>query len=259
MATIPPRGQTAGDFFKTMKQQRLFKVRDLRQKEKFVVDDIYLNGYAKVFGPVVSAIYISLCRHANKEQEAWPSEEKLAEEWSMSSRTARRAIKILKHSRLIDIEKVRVSDGKWMNNIYILLDKSEWIKPEDTGVLRSARGQTEQKPEDTGVPLRKHIQKETHTISNASVAVNKTIELFKNINPSYEKLFKNKTQRSALERLLKKYGEIKVKGMLEFAAIIQSEKYAPTITTPLQLEDKLGSLLSYYKKKKSEVPLIMKV
>jgi len=233
-----------------MKQQRLFKVRDLRQKEKFVVDDIYLNGYAKLFGPTTSAIYISLCRHANKEQEAWPSEEKLAEEWNISARTSRRAIKDLKRGNLIDIERVRTGKGKWLNNVYILLDKSEWKKPEDMGVLRVARGHTASKPEDMGVPLRKHIEKETQ-LGNVNVAIKETIDLFKNVNPSYERLFSNKTERAAVERLVKKLGSEKLSKIVLFLPKNNSQKFAPVITTPYQLERKMGEMMAFWQKERS--------
>lgn len=239
-----------------MKQQRFFKVRDLRQKEKFVVDDVYLNGYAKVFGPTVSAIYISLCRHANKDQEAWPSEKKLAEEWNFSIRTSMRAIKKLKMGNLIDIEQVRTEKGKWLNNTYILLDKSEWKSPEDIGVIRLPVGQIATKREDISVLLRKHKEKETHTISNASVAetkdeINPLIELFKDVNPSYERLFGNKTEREAMKRLLKKLGREKLEAMITFLPKNNATKFAPTITTPYMLEKKMGDLGFFWKKERS--------
>lgn len=81
-----------------------------------------------------------------------------------------------------------------------------------------------------------------------SFATNNLIELFKNINPSYERLFSNKTQRSALERMIKKYGSEKMEKIINSLEITNSKKYAPTITTPLQLENKLGDLIAYIKK-----------
>ena len=109
---------------------KTFKVRDLRSREKFIVDDVYLNGYAKFFGPTVSAVYLSLCRHANREQEAWPSEGKIAEEWGISEATAKRGIKVLKLYNLIGVRQEKFENGKWRNNIYSLLDKSVWLPPE---------------------------------------------------------------------------------------------------------------------------------
>jgi hypothetical protein len=114
--------------------EKKFEVRDLRHKEKFVVDDFYLNGYARICGVYATAVYLSLCRHADKEQKCWPSLNKLAEEHSMSKSQVRRAIKILIKYHIISVERV----GKRLNNRYYLIDKSEWsgrtltVSPQNT-------------------------------------------------------------------------------------------------------------------------------
>lgn len=74
------------------------------------------------------------------------------------------------------------------------------------------------------------------------------LDLFKNINPSYEQLFKNKTQRAAIERLIKKYGDEKVEATIHAVEETNKKKYAPTIITPLDLETKLGALISFINK-----------
>lgn len=79
--------------------------------------------------------------------------------------------------------------------------------------------------------------------------VNKIIDLFKDANPSYSKLFRNRTQRAAVERMLKQHGQEKLEGAILYATQIQGEKYAPRITTPLELENKLGHLRTYYLEK----------
>ena len=107
------------------KQQTLslgFEVRDMRHKEKFQIDDLYLNGYAKKCGIYATGVYVSLCRHANKEQKCFPSIKKMAEELSISAKQVGRAIKILEKFRIIFKKRV----GKTVVNRYHLLDKSEW-------------------------------------------------------------------------------------------------------------------------------------
>lgn len=84
---------------------------------------------------------------------------------------------------------------------------------------------------------------------NASVAgseVNKFIELFEPVNPTFEKLFANKTQRAAAERLLKKFGFEKMAGTLEVVKISNCQKYSTKITTPLELENNLGKLVAFF-------------
>jgi len=105
-----------------------FKVRDFRNKHFFMVDDIYLNGYARHLGPTASIIYVALCRHADKEQECFPSQEILAEKLNVGLRTVVDKIALLKDWNLIKIHRERTEGGKWLRNTYSLLDKSVWKK-----------------------------------------------------------------------------------------------------------------------------------
>ena len=82
------------------------------------------------------------------------------------------------------------------------------------------------------------------------VNIQPIIELFKNVNPSYEILFRNKTQRQALTRLVEKWGEEKVRGMIEYLPKSNNIKYFPTICTPLELENKLGTLIACMNREK---------
>lgn len=101
-------------------------VRDFRNKNFFLMDDAYLNGYAKLVSPSVTAVYMSLCRHADKLQKSFPSIQLLAEEHSLSVSTVQRAIRKLVSLNIISRERTKASNGKWINNTYILLDKSVW-------------------------------------------------------------------------------------------------------------------------------------
>ena len=103
-------------------------------------------------------------------------------------------------------------------------------------------------------------EKQKYILATQSVAgLNEIIDLFKTLNPSYKKLFANKTQRMALERLIKQHSYEKVERMIEFTAKVKNQPYAPTITTPLQLEDKLGSLIAFYQKNKNKTPLVISI
>lgn len=85
--------------------------------------------------------------------------------------------------------------------------------------------------------------------SNTSVAVkeelNPLLECFKGVNPSYERLYPNRTQRAALARLVKKWGAEKVRGMIESLPGIVGRPYAPKITTPVELERDLGKIKQF--------------
>jgi len=107
-------------------QQTLFKIRDLRQKTQYKVDDAYLNGYARVCKPTATAVYNSLCRHAGfNTQKAFPSQSLIAYQHDISSKTVSRAIKKLVALNIIAIERDR-KEGKFERYVYTLLDKSEW-------------------------------------------------------------------------------------------------------------------------------------
>jgi hypothetical protein len=92
----------------------------------------------------------------------------------------------------------------------------------------------------------------TSVASKDAEPVNKFIGLFKEVNPSYEQLFKNKAQRGAATRLLKKFG---LDSMAQTLSIIEKTNgmpYAPVITTPLELEKFGGKLKAFVTKNKQE-------
>jgi len=87
--------------------------------------------------------------------------------------------------------------------------------------------------------------------------VNKVIELFEPVNPSFRRLFSNTTQRKAMERMVGQYGVEKIRRAVEFAVSVQGKDYAPTITTPAQLEDRMGALVVFARKQGHKGPAVM--
>lgn len=106
---------------------------------------------------------------------------------------------------------------------------------------------------------KKRKEEDTATQSVAGNQVNLFLDLFKSVNPSYERLFGNKTQRAAVERLLKKWGAEKIKELIGLLPKTNSMKYAPTITTPLQLEEKLGAVISFIQKEGDKKIIVAEV
>lgn len=82
--------------------------------------------------------------------------------------------------------------------------------------------------------------------------INPIINQFQEINPNFERLFRNKTQRGAAERMLKKLGVEKLGQIIAVLPFSNKDQYGPTITTPLQLEDKMGQLMAWYEKKQNK-------
>ena len=95
--------------------------------------------------------------------------------------------------------------------------------------------------------------KEEHAASGGE-QINTLLNEFKIINPTLN--FVNKTQRKALESLVKQYGYEKILRTIQYAMSVQGQKYAPTITTPYQLKEKLGELKIYHQKENNQKPRI---
>jgi len=103
------------------------KIRDLRKKEKFFIDDAYLNGWAKLCGAYTTAVYCSLCRHANfYSQECFPSIQLISDELNISKKRVKKSIGTLRAYKIINVSQEKDERGRFKNNVYILLDKSKW-------------------------------------------------------------------------------------------------------------------------------------
>jgi len=244
------------------------KIRDRRKKSWFYLDNEYLNGYAKIFGAVGTAVYVSLCRHVDKNQKCFPSQKLISEELNIGERTVRNYLKKFEECNLISVERnTDKKTKKRINNTYWLLDKEVWRKPEATGAYGKkkpeANDDTIQRQMTTEsqrqqVPIKETNEEKKTNIKNTHIAktsfcgkdINDLIELFKPINPAYERLFKNKTQREALEGIVEKSGVEPVRRLLKALPGIVVKKFAPRISTPCQLRDKLGDLKIFLEQEK---------
>ncbi len=153
------------------------------------------------------------------------------------------------------------------NHNKIKYDKTKWYSlPEyvySISQIGESVGQIDESISDNGEPIpdnNTNINTDNKPSCDASVAGNKInplIEKFKPINPSYERLYSNKTQRSALERMVKKWGVEKVGAMIDQLPQIITQKGAPRPTTPYQLEEKLGAIKAFLDQNKQKSNLII--
>ena len=89
-----------------MTNETKLKVRDLRSKEKFFIDDVfYDHGYMGELSSTPSSVYTALCRHADRKQECFPSIGKIARKLKISNRQVIRSLKRLEKLKLIKISK----------------------------------------------------------------------------------------------------------------------------------------------------------
>jgi len=140
------------------------KIRDLREKF-FLIDDEYLNGYAKLCGINATGVYLSMCRHANKQQQCFPSKKLIAGELDISQRSVYNAIKKLEEWGIVEVEEQgRKKDGSFKVKIYTLLDKKYWKeKPQANG----ADGKKRQDPQaNDDTPPQARGAQEGNTVFN---------------------------------------------------------------------------------------------
>ncbi|MGE0126658.1 MAG: helix-turn-helix domain-containing protein [Blastocatellales bacterium] len=235
-----------------------FEVRDLRTKQFFQIDDEYLNGYARLCGINATGVYLSLCRHADREQKCFPSKRLMADELDISERSVYNALKTLEEWGVIRVvQQGRKDDGSYQNNTYYLLDKSNWrpksVKQSEPQA-NSADGKIRQSPQANDDTSRGHVVpnkdthiKDTHIEVNTSAAkppdeINELLDFFrKTVNPHIN--FANKTERKACKDLLDTYGAEKTKQAIVFLeGKRKTDKYLPTVTTPYELWTKWAKI-----------------
>lgn len=83
-----------------------------------------------------------------------------------------------------------------------------------------------------------------------SKKISEIIDAFRSINPMIK--FQNKTERSSAEELIDKFGAEKALELALFAAQVQGQDYAPTITTPFELVKKIGKLKVFFERNKNK-------
>ena len=256
----------------------------MRNKEKYFLDDDYLNGYAKLCGVYATAVYNSLSRHANfNTQECFPEIDKMAEQHSMDRKTVIKGIKKLQEWNIISVKKRKSKDTKrQLPNVYILLDKSNWKpKPTEIRVLdvdtditkaESLSG-TEPSPFEGESRVPVEDCKVNKGLRLTNINVNSKAELceikkplrsngqellsifYREINPNIQ--FNNKSQRSASAQLTDKYGIEALTKMVLYIKQHQAEQYFPTVTTPIQLRDKMVQIINHANKQKDKKTIII--
>lgn len=97
------------------------------------------------------------------------------------------------------------------------------------------------------------VRKGKDTSDVPSQDIVQVIDSFKEVNQSYGKWYANQTQRLAITRLIENQTLEKVLKVINLLPKTNGMQYMPTITTPLQLEDKWSQLESSLLKKKNEI------
>ena len=103
----------------------------------------------------------------------------------------------------------------------------------------------------------KTIQSNTTQATSVAVIDGKEIgamiEGFKDINPMWEGMFENTTERKALVELAEKIGKEKLNNLIVALPEIVAMPYAPKITKPTELKRDLGKLIIFLKQNSEAV------
>lgn len=127
-----------------------------------------------------------------------------------------------------------------------------WHKYQKTDSKPNNRATTEQQQSNTNKNDKKEKnEKETNPAPSADVVA--LITAFKEVNTSYDQWFKRLPQRLAAGRLASTHGLQKVLQVIAILPKTNTMPYIPTITTPIQLEDKWAQLEAGLRKKKLEL------
>lgn len=130
----------------------------------------------------------------------------------------------------------------WVVKTHLLV-KGKWETSQDVFTKTSKDVLTHKR--------KKEITKEIAEHSSADVIV--LLDIFSIINPAVKRMYGNVTQRKACQSLIDSYGLDRVKNIVsETLPKTNGLQYFPTITTPLQLQDKFLTLESAIRKYQSE-------
>ncbi len=150
------------------------------------------------------------------------------------------------------------------NNKYSVISVLNWDKYQKLENGKNNKVTTKQQQSNNKVTLNKNkelrIKKDIST--NVDISGTKQIveilEMFeKTVNPTIN--YGNKTNRKAAGDLIKKFGLERTKQFVKLAVDAQGKDFAPTITTPYQLYNKLAELRIFYERNKSKQAKILKL
>jgi hypothetical protein len=195
-----------------------------------------------------------------------------AEKCIASNTTLAKTLKVEPHTVQSGLEQLE--ERRYILRLYA--DEERKIRTEIKGLIHFKKVPTNEGtvpsndgilPTDEGTRVPTNEYQNNKSIKNKSISISSApgggkdiqelIDLFKHINPTYERFFKNTTQRAAISRLLVQFGREKLEQIIRVLPKTNAERYAPTITTPYELERDLGRLVAYFKRQEKSGPKLV--
>jgi len=227
-----------------------------------VAQDRRLNASSKI-------VMMMLAMHAdNITQTCYPSLGLLSRECRLEGRTIRTSLKKLEQYGYISIE---AKSGKV--NIYTLLEPvpnkynsplEEESEDEETPTPEKNEGGANNDipptkdtchPPQNNTTNNTNITRLTNNTSNSSELpneINSFIGLFREINPLYENLFANKTERKSAEALLKLNSLQDWESLFAVAPKLLAIPYCPKFSRPTELERQLPKFIMFIQQEREK-------
>jgi hypothetical protein len=151
--------------------------------------------------------------------------------------------------RILDYLESSGQIGQQKTTKYRLITILKWKSYQEVDSKRTANGQQT----DTIKNLKKERSKEEVSSDVPSQDIVAIIDSFKGVNPAYGKWYANKTQRASIERMLPIHGKERLLKVIPLLSKSNTMQFFPSITTPVQLEEKWAQLEAQWKRYQGEV------
>lgn len=242
-------------------------------KKYFTIIPNYILNHSTMWD---REVYVQMKRITGEDGTCWTSRKTLAKQCGMSIRRLDKSIKYLVDHKWVDkvgTKKVNTRGGEQEVNEFKVADlwklnidyyeSLKGIAPNAYPIPEGGARNNEKvvHGNDKGGAPGAHKEEPFNNITIkedtenkfSEVDVREVIDSFKVVNPSYDQLFKRSNQRDAVKRLLAKHGRATVNTMIEYIEKTNIMPFSPNIHTPIDLENKLGSLKDFIIKEKVRV------
>mgnify|MGYP001600622752 FL=1 len=247
--------------------QNKFKVLDdSGDRRYFTIIPNYIVNHST---PYEQAIYLYMKRVAGETGTCWTSNQEIGKKLQCSRNTiSKYRNKLIKRgwieivgSKKVGTTKQTVPEYKiidlWELNNNFYTNKNKEVSNNDT--LQEVSSSDEKVSTVDGKvspvghkeePIKKNQEEDTE---QSSGNVNLLIKEFENINPACKTYYARPPQRNACKGLISDYGFERVRSVIEKTLPRTNElQFFPTITTPIQLQEKWATLESAIKRYQSE-------
>jgi len=208
--------------------------------------------------PIVFHLFIHLLLSANHKEKLWRGNKvkkgqfitglySLSEQTGISIQSLRTALKKLELTK----EITRKSTNKFSIITIVKWEQYQVLEQELTINQQTTNKQLTTTNNDNNVKNNKSNinvlnKSNTNSVSKDTAGIIEIFDIFKKINPVIN--YGHKTNRKVATELIKKFGLDETKRLTAYAVSVQGKNYAPTITTPYQLREKLAQLKIYHDK-----------